>query len=187
MFPYYRGDSFRVEFAQLGEVRSLIPDRVHILALTPTASKNTRKAVIKRLNVKHPVVLPITPDKPNIVYAVVDKTSMDDAVLPIARQLKKDGIRASKIIVYCRYHREVASFYELFKKNLGAYFTSPPGFVVLAKYRVVDVYTSVTVDSVKKLIVKSFCNPEGKLCVAWMKYTCTYRYCRGSGSSQSKV
>ncbi len=43
------------------------------------------------------------------------------------------------------------------------YFSSPPGFVDLAKYRVVDMYTSVTVDSVKEQIVKSFCNPNGKL------------------------
>lgn len=157
MFLHYTGDNFRVEFARLGEVRSLI---VCVIALTATAMKSTRKAVIKRLNMKSPVVLSVTPDKPNLIYSVVEKASMEDVVLPIVCMLKKDGTQAKKVLVCCRYHKEVAGFYDLFKKHFGSHFTSPPGF---AKYRVVDMYTSVTVHSVKNQIVKSFCNPDDKL------------------------
>lgn len=152
-----------MEFARLGEVRSLIPQHVPIMSLTATATKSTRKVVMKRLNMKHPMVISVTPDKPNVVYRVADKTTMEDIVTPVADRLKEDGTRADKIIVYCRYHREVADFYELFKKKLGRFFTSPPCFADLAKYRVVDMYTSITVESVKKQILESFCNPNGKL------------------------
>ena len=38
-----------MEFTRLGEVRSLIPPHVNVLALTATATKETRKAVVKRL------------------------------------------------------------------------------------------------------------------------------------------
>ena len=36
-----RGENFRKEFANLGEVRSLIPETVRIMALTATAMKSS--------------------------------------------------------------------------------------------------------------------------------------------------
>ena len=77
--------------------------------------------------------------------------------------MKRKGLTANKALIYCRYHREVANFYELFRKQLGVNFSSPAGYGDITKYRLVDMYTSVTVDSVKKQIVKSFCDPKGRL------------------------
>ena len=54
-----RGDDFREDFARLGESRSLIPKHVHVMALTATATKPTRKAVIRRLNMHKPVIIPV--------------------------------------------------------------------------------------------------------------------------------
>lgn len=159
----FRGDKFRVEFARLGEVRSLIPQHVHVMALTATATKSTRKLVIKRLSMINPVIFSITPNKSNTVYNVVEKKPLEDVVVPIAQQLKTHRTKSDRVIIYCRYCREVADFYETFKQQLGKYFTSPTGFTDLAKYRLVDMYTSVTVDSVKEQIVKSFCDPNGNL------------------------
>ena len=155
---------FRVEFAHLGEVRSLIPPTVHIMALTATSTVSTRK---KRLNMKSPLIISITPDKPNIMYRVVQQSdhNMLDVVKRISEQVRRKGVTvtANKAIIYFRHHREVADFYELFKQNLNRHVSSPPGYPDIAKYRLVDMYTSVTVDSVKKQIVKSFCDPNGRL------------------------
>ena len=133
------------------------------MALTATATISTRRTVIKRLNMKHPIIISITPDKPNILYSVLQKGEMVAVVKTIGDQVRRKGIAANKAIIYCRYHREDADFYELFKKQFEEHFTSPPGFANIAKYRLVDMYTSVTVDTVKRQIVKSFCDPNGRL------------------------
>ena len=49
-------------FSQLGEVRSLLPDGVHMMALTATATKDTQIAVCKKL---HPAVISQVPNRPN--------------------------------------------------------------------------------------------------------------------------
>ena len=37
----YRGDDFRVMFAEIGDIRSLLPNCVKILALTATSTRET--------------------------------------------------------------------------------------------------------------------------------------------------
>lgn len=72
-----------MDFARLGEVRSLIPPHVNILALTAIATKATRKVVVKRLSMKSPEIISVTPDKPNLMYLVQTKpNSIEEAVLP---------------------------------------------------------------------------------------------------------
>ena len=44
-----RGESFRKEFSELGDVRCLIPESVRIVAPTATATRSTRQAVVKVL------------------------------------------------------------------------------------------------------------------------------------------
>lgn len=67
---YYRGDSFRQEFSKLGELRSLIPGGVKIMALTATATVATRKSICKSLGLVKPVIVSASPDKPNIKFIV---------------------------------------------------------------------------------------------------------------------
>ena len=97
------------------------------MALTATATVSTRRIVMKRLNMKHPVIISITPDKPNILYTIQQKGDMQDVVAKISEQVKRKGLTANKAIIYCCYHREVANFYELFRKQLGVHFSSPAG------------------------------------------------------------
>ena len=111
----------------------------------------------------HPTIISITPNKSNVIYKVIEKRPLQDVVGPIARQLKIHHMKTDKTLIYCRYCKEVVDFYEEFKTQLGINFTSPPGFLDFVKYRLVDMYMSVTVASVKEQIVKSFCDPSGNL------------------------
>ena len=61
--PSHRGESFRREFSQLGDVRSLIPESVHIMALTATATKSTRRDIIKILRMIKPAIVSISPNR----------------------------------------------------------------------------------------------------------------------------
>ena len=48
----YRGDDFRIAYAHLGELRSVIPSHVNVLALTATATLATLRAVERNLNLR---------------------------------------------------------------------------------------------------------------------------------------
>ena len=69
----FRGDDFRVAFSQIGDLRSILPEGVHMLALTATATTAVFKAVKKRLALVDPLVIGISPDRANIKYSVEPK------------------------------------------------------------------------------------------------------------------
>ena len=77
---FSRGDTFRKEFACLGEVRSLIPPSVRFLALTATANVASRKAICGTLGIRNPVVISQSPNKLNIYYQVLCKDGPIDEV-----------------------------------------------------------------------------------------------------------
>ncbi len=67
----------------LGEVRSLIPSGVHLMALTATATVPTRQKVIRILGMKNPAVISRSPHKPNMVYWVGTKTTLEEMFHPV--------------------------------------------------------------------------------------------------------
>jgi len=95
------------------------------LALTATATKPTRKAVIKRLNMQKPVIISVTPNKPNIVYGLQDKdSSVKESLAPLIHQLQQQGIRTDqKIIIFCKQYDECSRMYWMFKTALHNWFT----------------------------------------------------------------
>ena len=97
-----------MEFARLGEVRSLIPPHVNVLALTATTTKETRKAVIKRLSMRSPKIILITPNNPNLLYLVRDKPELFEAMLPLIEKLQANQLPSNhKIIIFCRKYDEL--------------------------------------------------------------------------------
>ena len=55
---------------RLGEVRSILPHNVHVMALTATATKTLRRDVCDVLGMENPVLVSASPDKDNIKYVV---------------------------------------------------------------------------------------------------------------------
>ena len=45
----YRGNDFRKEFSELGELRNLIPSSCHVMALTAIATDVTRRVIFAHL------------------------------------------------------------------------------------------------------------------------------------------
>ena len=78
------------------------------MALTATPTSPTRKEIMKRLDMKKAVVVYLPPAKLNIVYVVMDKTTIEDIVQPIVKELLAKGVETSKKIVYCRTYDQVA-------------------------------------------------------------------------------
>ena len=54
-----RGDNFRVAFAKLGTLRSILPNSVNVMALTVTATQEILKCVENHLDLKDVVLIGI--------------------------------------------------------------------------------------------------------------------------------
>ena len=157
-----RGKTFRKEFSDIGEIRSIVPRRVRLMALTATATLSTRKFIIKNLNMQNTAVVYVPPLKHNIAYFVADKPigGISEAFQPIVDRLKRERTM-NRIIVFCRTYNEVIGIHRFFECALGEYFTEPKGSQAnYVKYRVVDMYTHCTDSSVKKKILEQFTSPS---------------------------
>ena len=86
-----------------------------------------------------------------------------DAITPLVCHIRQERKTAKMTIIYCRRHNEVAEVYEQLKQVMGSGFTDPPGAPNIPKYRLIDMYTSCTENSLKEEIVSSFVQPESRL------------------------
>ena len=82
------GDNFRPEFKKIGELRSVIPKGVNMMALTATATVTSRLAIQRILGMKNPVVVEGSPDKSNIYLTVKEHVSIETSFMPIVNLLK---------------------------------------------------------------------------------------------------
>ena len=156
-YHYCRGQYFRREFSNLGQVRSLIPPTVNIMALTATATTQTQNKIVAILGMLSPEVVSISPEKSNITYWVRQKSSVEEVFTSLAEKLKRERASIPRLIIFCKKCEECALLYHFFLSKLQEEFTEPVGAPNLSRYRLVDMYMSATDVSVKHSIVTSFC------------------------------
>jgi len=81
------GDIFRQTMLRIHEVRSLVPTSICLLALTATATKSICDDVSKILGMRNPLVVAVTPCKPNLIYYVRKNKRMEEALSTIVDKL----------------------------------------------------------------------------------------------------
>lgn len=159
-----RGDTFRREFSNLGEVRSLLSQDVNVMALTATATKTSRKEICRVLGMRWSVVVAESPNKSNIKYSVLPKSStFEETFAPLMEEVRRERINVDKTIIFCRTYDNVTRIYRFLKSRLGKGRTEPPGLPDLACFRIVDMFTACTHVDVKNSIIDSFQDPSSHL------------------------
>lgn len=151
----YRGDNFRQEFSNLEEIRCLLPPNINLLASTATATVTTRKKIHRIVGMKDPVIIAMSPDKANMSYWVKERGTVEETFAPLAAKLHNERTKMPRVII-CRRCEDCASIYEFFLSTLKHEFTEPVSAPNVSKFRLVDMYTSVTQKEVQERIVKSF-------------------------------
>lgn len=70
---------------------------------------------MKRLNMKNPEVISLTPDKPNLKYILRDKPkTIEEALLPIVENIRHHQLPPNyNIIIFCRKYDECSMMYRL--------------------------------------------------------------------------
>ena len=143
-----RGQTFRRVLERLGEIRSLLPPDVKIMALT--ATKSVQSSVACTLGMENPVVIALSPCKTNIVYNVGRYTTVEDTFKPLLHRLKKDRVKFPRTIV----------IYIYLVKGLRCEVTEPIDAPNIPIYRLVDMFTSVTDQPHKETMISLFTKPS---------------------------
>ena len=125
------------------------------MALTATATKYVRQTVARQLGMRVPAVITAPPCRPNVTFSVQGFSCIED-LMYLVEQLRSEGKEMGRVIIYCQRIQDCADLYAFFQRSLGHHFLSPPDAPNQSRFRVVDMFTSITDLNVKTQIVKSF-------------------------------
>ncbi|XP_033730182.1 Werner syndrome ATP-dependent helicase homolog [Pecten maximus] len=151
------GDEFRTDYGRLAELRSILP-KAGMLALTATASPNSRMLIKKKLCMEQASVIVGNCNRQNITLNCV-KAPYDPkaAFLWLVERLRTEKQQYPKTVIYCRSIKSCSLLFKLFTDIMGdlAYCGTK-----CAKNRLFAMYHHSTSTKCKKIIMDNFPNPD---------------------------
>ena len=107
------GDEFRTAFSRIGNLRSLSPQKVNVMALTATATTETYHVVTNRLAMTNTVLVALPPYRDNITYEVRPKIDIDQLTTSLCAELNAKWIEFPKTVIYVRKYSDCSNIYML--------------------------------------------------------------------------
>ncbi|XP_065917244.1 ATP-dependent DNA helicase Q1-like [Dysidea avara] len=138
------GDEFRTEFSKIGELRSLIPTSVNIMALTATATSEVLKVVTERLSLDNPLIIGLSPSQSHIFYNAEKLPDIANYCrdLELSAKLKIKRLSFPTMLIFCRSYADCGTMYHILEVLMGPHFTEPYGSPAKFHcFRLVDMYT----------------------------------------------
>ena len=89
--------------------------------------------------------------------------SVHDFVTPLVPKLKVRRSKLPRVMIFCRRFEDCSILYQLFLNQLKNELTEPIGASNVSRFRLVDMYTSVTDKEVLDCIITSFCKSDTPL------------------------
>lgn len=86
----------------LGELRSMLPDRVKIIATTATATAETFHIVKQQLSMPNPAIVAIPPGRGNIKYTVHANPKFSKMLSELIEELTVKRTALPKTLIFCR-------------------------------------------------------------------------------------
>ena len=157
------GAEFRPVFSQIGDIRSIIPPAVKMIALTATATTETFYVVTSRLAMNRPILVSLPPHRDNIFYQVQPKLVFEKFIDLLHEELSCKRATFPKTVIYVRRFADCSNIYMMLKKSMGVSFTEPAGYPNMKGHRLVDMFTKVLTHAKKEEIIKSFSEVNGNL------------------------
>lgn len=151
-------DVFRSHYSRLSELRSLLHSYTPMVALTATATNDTRSYILENLSLISPKCLIETPERENIKYSVIDiKENMtEDFLNPLVNDIKEMGYLAKRVLIFCRTMKDVNLVYDVFENNLEDIYSN---YLV----RPYAMFHSKTDPVVKEHIINEFSKVNGSV------------------------
>ena len=102
----------------------------------------------------------MSPNWPNIFYAVQQRTTVESDFQELILDLKKNSVLANRVIVYCRSLNMCATLYAHFLHCLGDQSYYPSGAEQVSDNRLFGMFHSNTPDHNKQVILRSLVNSD---------------------------
>ena len=160
---FFRGDRFRRAFSAIGQLRSLLPESIHVMALTATATMQTLEIVSERLGLFDPVVVAVTCNRPNIFLNVQPKEKLDEFSLLMSQQIIEKKLDYPKTIIFCQNYQDCSNLYLSLVERLGRNKTNPAGYPNLVEYRLLSMYTRASTLQMKQTVMSLFSKTNSTL------------------------
>ena len=157
------GDKFRDAFSKIGDLRSLLPANVRIMALTATATNASFKVICDRLCLQSPSVIALPPTRDNIMYQVLPKITIEDLTTTLCKELRAERATFPKTVMFVRSCADCSNLYKFIRAKLGPDFTVPSGYPDHYKFRMVEMFTRICTINKKEQILISFKSAESPL------------------------
>ncbi len=156
--------AFRSWYSRLNELKSIVPSSVPLMALTATATRETREKMFDILNMRDPFELVESPYKENITFAVqeMDNTvSLTGHFQWLIDEIKNEKSKCKRTIIYCQTIKQASILFQIFKIGLGEHIYDEGRREPKARY--VEMTHSQTPDDVKTHILEQFSYVGGHL------------------------
>ena len=135
-----------------------------MLALTATASAETRKKSIQMLSLNNCGKIVVSPNRENIkIYLQKVKNDTSDNFLWLAQELAEKQISCRKVLIYVRDFQRWSEIYHFFMQRLGDKAYYPPGAPKTSLNRMVAMYHRGTCLSVQEITLASLKDSSGKV------------------------
>ena len=131
-----RSKDFRPAFDRIRDIRAFVPPRTPFLAATATVTKRMRDYVVQRLGMAGCCNVSESPNKPNICYEVVRKTSIEEDFAFVIADLLENKIQARRIMPVAEH---VCEFVRALQVHSQGRWILPPGAEQISDNSVWDV------------------------------------------------
>ena len=126
------------------------------MALTATATAESRKDISGILGLQNPLVVAISSFRTNIIYSVKEFVSVHQTFHPLVDAILNNALEVPKTIIFCRKMDDCSQLYSFFRHKLKDKFTYPINAPDIPQFRMVDMFTSCTEADIKDTILECF-------------------------------
>ena len=145
-------------YANIAQLKSFIPTNTPFLALTATASSATKALISRSLRLNDPVVIAVSPNRPNIYYSLI-RIPVRDVNVPfkwLLAELKDKRQDLDKTLVFCRSISACTKLYKHFLTCLRSDSYEPRGASQSISNRLFAMYHARVDEDDKKTILEAF-------------------------------
>lgn len=96
----FREDDFWASYAHLGDLRSLLPPSVNIMALTTTSTSSTFYTVCCRLSLSSQMLIGSSPNQSNICYKVQSMRTIELFGKELYQDIKAKAQEYPKTVIF---------------------------------------------------------------------------------------
>lgn len=157
-------DAFRKWCGRVGEIRSLLPQGVPLLALTATATAATRKRIMQLLSFKQGIEIIVSPNRKNVKLFIRKVTS--DIVCNfswLVEEVSTKGVESPRTLVYVKDYQTCGELSNFFINTLQDKAYWPPNSQKKSTNRMIAMYHSGTSHKIQQHVLSSLKDPQGSV------------------------